>query len=168
MPKTPQNTLSKLTALLEKHVTGRYPDLTDIDANDERRFHPKAVTFQNDDPNPDFKGFTKTPVFEANLLFGEMDDDRKYRVERKDGLTLYTRYEASSGGCVCNVSGQALECREDSPAERAFLELALADAVNAAAEPLQGLLDEARKAGLALSPRVAKALRASLFPSATT
>ncbi|WP_162577734.1 hypothetical protein [Variovorax sp. PBL-H6] len=138
-----------------------------VEADFEHRFHPKAVMFYSDDPNPDFQGFTKKPVFETNLLFGEMDDDRKYRIERRDGLTFYTRYETGSGMGVCNVSGQALECKEGSPAERAFLELALADAVNAAAEPLQCILSDAREAGLALSPRASKALRASIFPPAT-
>lgn len=128
--------------LLEKHLGD------DVVADVTDAFDPAGVSFYAESPDPDFNGFTQQPLFETNLLLGEMDDDRKYRLERCDGVLVYTRYEADNGGTFY-ATGQALACAPGSAEEKAFVHKVVADVLRAAAEPLAVTWKALREADLA-------------------
>lgn len=126
-------------------------------------FHPDALAFYNEEPREAFEGVTDKPLFETNLLLGEMDDDRKYRLERKGDVLIYTRFERSSGAGTFHATGQAIVCPQGSNAEAVFTANALADAMEAASEPLRCAMTHMREAGLSLSHGFATKLREDIF-----
>jgi hypothetical protein len=151
------------TATEELHelILAKLGDETCLDG-EAAPFHENAVVFYSDsDPNPDFEGFTKKPLFETNLLLGEMDDDRKYRLERVGEFLIYTQAEGDRGG-VTYIVGQALHCAVGSTEERAFMAGALRDVTEAASEPLVVALKAAREAGLPMDQTFKQGLLSEL------
>lgn len=128
----------------------------------EKPFHPDALGFYNEDPKPGFDGVTNTPMFETNLLLDEMDDDCKYRLERKGEVLVFIRYSRHNRDTL-HASGQAIVCAKGSDAESVFAMGAMADVMEHASEPLRGAMQAMRKSGLALSPAFAQQMSADIF-----
>lgn len=128
----------------------------------EHPFHPDALAFYNEDPKAGFDGVTKMPMFETNLLLDEMDDDCKYRLERKGDVLVFTRY-TRRGGCTLYASGQAIVCAPGSDAESVFAMGSMADVMEHASEPVRCAMDAMRKSGLSLSSGFEQHLREQVF-----
>lgn len=155
------NTCKSLENLL-RPVVGRH---TYASEDKDDAFHPEAVLFYNEEPRSAFVGMVQPPIFETNLLLGEMDDDRKYRLERDGEWLVYTRYERSTSDGTTWVTGQAIACPAGSDAESEFVRNAMADVMAAASEPLRCAMQAMRDAKLALSESDARQLSEDVFGS---
>ena len=155
---------TELEEFIEERLGGENSDdSVVVDPQGDDLFHPQAVTFYCENPNSSFSGFTTQPIFDTNLLLGDMDDDRKYRLERHGQFLLYTRYEASSGNGTHWATGQALVCEPGSDAESVFSVNAMADVAWAASEPLRCAMEAMRKSSLSLSHGFEGHLKSAVF-----
>ena len=161
-------TTESVISELEAFIAGKLGRQTVVDDAPEAgmAFHPQAVTFYNESPKSNFAGFADQAMFQTNLLLGEMDSDRKYRLERAGTYLLFTRYESSRGDGTFWATGQALDGAAGSDAERAFCQAAMEDVMRAASEPLRCAMEHMREAGLTLSAQDDKDLRTAIFGDA--
>lgn len=148
---------------IEAELTSAVGDDTVVHNEDTQLFHPCAVVFYNEDPDADFAGLARSKeLFSTNLLLNENDDSKKRVIQRKGDLLAYFRIDEDSSGAYY-VTGQAILCDAGTDEESVFVANALADAAEEAAEPLQGVLQGAREANLALSHVFLDTLRKTLF-----
>lgn len=133
---------AKLTALVQKYVGAD----TDLSGYAPALVEGALVFFNDFVPNPNFKGFSKNPLFETNLVLDELGADHKHRIERVGSCLLYSESHVDAMGATY-VSGQGLECAEGSAQEGEFISAALTCVVSKAAEPLHEVVAQAREAG---------------------
>ena len=147
---------------IERQLETKLGDETVVFDDDDKRFHPQAVSFYNDSPSPDFAGFSKVSIFDTLLAFGECDDSRSYRIERKGDLVTFVNYDGDKSGAY-NAVGQALECAAGSDAESVFIAQAMTRIVEDAAAPLLELMDKIRNTAACRSPAYEEVLKARIF-----
>lgn len=122
-------------------------DSLEISREENERIPGAVYFFTLGDCRPGFEGLTADSLFETNALLGEMDDSRKYRIERKGPYLLYTYAEGDAGN-VSHISGHALMCLPASPEEQAFMRAAMSDILKETMGPLLGALTSLKNSSL--------------------
>ena len=115
------------------------------------KLHADSLLFLHDDPDPDFTGFARQPLFEIDFNLPIAGDDLiRHRLERRQQALLYSRSLRGTEGGLYAIAGQALLCEPGSEDEKRFSQNAALEVVKEMAQPVLEALAGLQGAGSVL------------------
>lgn len=155
--------------LIEKFEALLSPSLGEDTVVDEaEELGPNGIAFYNEEPNPEFNGFSGEVMLEVNLLLDEEDDDKVRRIERVGDAVIFTKFtsqqfrRSAANKGTYHAEGMALVCGKASEEEHRFLELVMSEIMDEATEPLRAVIDFAREVSIKLPDANTNALSSLL------